>query len=222
MKLFAAAVFLGICVLAVMIVVSQSGSGGGGDENIEGAADVKAELAGLEQSGQAIGDPGAPVTLIEYGDLQCPVCRAFNEETVTELLAGPIRSGEAKMEFRQWPILGDDSVTAAKAALAAEEQGAYWPFIELFYVNQGTENSGYVTDGFLEAVAEGAGVKDLDAWNEARQEEALTAKLEAVDLEAQNGGFTGTPTLVVRGPGGEKVLGPSTFDDVQSAIDEVS
>ncbi len=71
-----------------------------------------------------------------------------------------------------------------QAALAAAEQDRYWNFIELFYANQGTENSGYVTDDFLTAVAEGAGVDDLDRWNADRASDRTAAELAAVQDEA--------------------------------------
>ncbi len=98
-------------------------------------------------------------TVVEFGDLQCPVCKDYSEQILPEVIEGPVRSGDAKLEFRNWTIIGPDSEDAAKAALAASEQGRYWSFITLFYRNQGAENSGYVSDSFLEAVAEGAGVR---------------------------------------------------------------
>ena len=84
--------------------------------------------------------------MVEFGDLQCPVCQAFSAQIAPGLISDVVRKGTAKYEFRQYTIIGPDSTAAAKAALAAGEQGRYWNFIELFYRNQGTENSGYVTD----------------------------------------------------------------------------
>ena len=156
----AAAFFTAVVVVGVLIVVSQSGSDTGGDTTIEGADRIDAELAGLPQDGITLGDPKASVTITEYGDLQCPVCAAFADQVMPDLISNEIEPGNASIEFKNFNIIGPDSEDAAKAALAASKQGRYWQFIDLFYANQGAENSGYVTDAFLEAVAEGAGVAD--------------------------------------------------------------
>ncbi len=103
-------------------------------------------------------------------------------------------------------ILGPDSETAARAALAAGEQGRFFEYMALFYRNQGIENSGYVTDDFLTAIAKAAGVADLDKWNSARASSTWTSELAATDSEATSLGLTGTPTIQVVGPGGKKVL----------------
>ena len=134
-----------------------------------------------------------------------------------------MRRGDASYEFKQYPILGSDSVDAAKAALAAGEQGRYWNFVELFYRNQGTENSGYVTDGFLEAVARAAGVPDIARWNADRQSSRWDSQIQANESDAQGFGFTGTPSILVRGASGEKTFTTvPTLDQIESAIQAVS
>ena len=114
--------------------------------------------------------------------------------------------GTRKLEFRNWTIIGPESQDAAKAALAAGEQGRYWSFITLFYRNQGTENSGYVTDSFLQAVAEGAGVDDIEKWNQDRQSSRWDAHMAQAEAEAGRLGFAGTPSFLVGGPNGRKSL----------------
>ena len=172
-----------------------------------------------------LGDPGAKVSIVEFGDLQCPACRAFSLTVAPQLISGPVASGDAKYEFRQRTIIGGDSVPAAKAALAAGEQGRYWQFIDLFYRNQGTENSGYVTDQFLEAIAKGAGVPNLDRWNQDRDSARWDAVLARDSAQAESQGLSGTPGILVEGPGGSKALGGSfipTLAQVQAAIADVS
>ena len=107
--------------------------------------------------------------------------------------------------------------------MAAGEQGRYWNFIELFYRNQGTENSGYVTDGFLEAVAKGAGVPDIAKWNQDRQSSKWDAVLSKVRSEAQSLGINATPTIVVEGPGGRRVVGSGVLplSEIEGAIKSV-
>jgi protein-disulfide isomerase len=222
-QLGSAAVLLAIVAVAAVIVVSQSGSGSGGDTKLESVAQVKGELHGLDQQGLTLGDPKAKVTVIEFGDLQCPVCKAYSEQLVPQVIDGPVRSGDAKLEFRNWNIIGPQSKPAATAALAASEQGRYWSFITLFYRNQGDENSGYVTDSFLEAVAKGAGVADIDKWNSDRQSSQWDAQLAKNDTQARQLGFSGTPSFLFEGPGGQKAVeNPGSTAAIESAIKSVS
>lgn len=217
----AAAFFTAVVVVGVLIVVSQSGSDTGGDTTIEGADRIDAALAGLPQDGITLGDPKASVTITEYGDLQCPVCAAFADQVMPDLISNEIEPGNASIEFKNFNIIGPDSEDAAKAALAASKQGRYWQFIDLFYANQGAENSGYVTDAFLEAVAEGAGVADLDQFNADRDDPALAQQLAAVQDDAASLGLNATPSFVVDGPGGTKTLVAPTLDQLQQAIQGV-
>ena len=221
-RLSAAAVFAAVVVVAVAIVISQSGDDGGGDTSLEGVSSVQSELRGLEQQGLTLGDPRAKVTLVEFGDLQCPVCKTYSEQIIPEVIDSSVRSGDAKLEFRNWTIIGPESEEAAKAALAASEQGRYWSFVTLFYENQGSENSGYVTDSFLEAVAKGAGVPDLEQWNEDRQSPRWDAQIAQAGSEAQQLGFTGTPSFLVEGPNGQEPLGtPGSASSIEQAIQSV-
>ena len=217
-----AAAFLAVCIVAVLVIISQSGGGSSGSGS-EDAALVKQQLGGIPQHGTVLGDPKAKVTVIEYADLQCPVCQAFSTETAPDLISQVVRKNTAAYDLRQYTIIGPDSAVAAKAALAAGEQGRYWNFVELFYRNQGTENSGYVTDDFLTNVARGAGVPDLDKWNQDRQSPKWDAALSKVQGETQSIGINSTPTFVVEGPGGKKVVGSGVLplSQIESAIKSV-
>jgi protein-disulfide isomerase len=217
-----AAGFLAICVVAVLIIVSQSGSDSGGS-GTQDASTITKQLQGIPQNGTVLGDPKAKVTLVEFGDLQCPVCKDFSTQVAPDLISNVVRKGTAKYDFRQFTIIGPDSVTAAKAALAAGQQGRYWNYIELFYRNQGVENSGYVTDDFLENVAKGAGVSDLAKWNTDRDSPQLTKELRKVQTQAQGLGFSATPSFLVEGPGGQRPVGSGvlSLSQLQSAIKSV-
>ena len=146
-------VFLAVCVVGVLIVISQAGGGSGGDTNLEDVGLVKQQLQGIEQHGTVLGDPHAKVKVIEYGDLQCPICKGFSVDVAPDLIDQVVRKGTASYDLRQFTVIGPQSTVAAKAALAASAQGRYWNYVELFYRNQGTEESGYVTDPFLTAIA---------------------------------------------------------------------
>src|SRR5262249_13087576 len=193
-----AAVFLAIVGVAVLIVVSNNSSSGGNAEQIRDVGEVDRGLSGIPQSGLALGSPKAPVTLVEFGDLQCPVCKAFSEEVIPQVIDSRVRNGEARIVFRNFTIIGEESIPAGAAAIAAGAQGRGWNFIDLCYRNQGTERSGYVTDEFLTAIAKNAGVEDIGRWNRERKSPQARAEVESTTSEAESLGFTGTPSFAVQ------------------------
>jgi protein-disulfide isomerase len=220
-KLASAAAFLALVAVAVLIVISQSQTDGG-DSELEGVDEVERLLDGIPQQGLVLGKPSAETTLVEFGDLQCPVCKGYAEEILPPLIEGRVRGGEAKLDFRNFTILGPESEAAAAAAIAAGEQGRGWQFVELFYRNQGFEGSGYVTSSFLTSVAEGAGVAEIDKWNTDRESPRVLAEISRTNAEAQEKfGFTGTPSFAVEGPttnGLEPMGTPGTTQALDTAI----
>lgn len=221
LQLAAGAVFLAIAVVLVLIVVNASSSGDGGDTSLEGVAEVNRELAGIPQQGMVLGDPEAPVELVEFADLQCPYCKAFSEEVLPSIIATQVKNGEAKIAFHNFTIIGEQSPPAGAAALAAGAQGRGWNYVKLFYENQGAEDSGYADDAFLESIAKGAGVKDLEKWNQDRAK--FLPEVEATTAEAQELGFNGTPSFAIRGPktkGLEPIETPGSAGDLEEAIAE--
>jgi protein-disulfide isomerase len=221
LQVAAGAAFLALAVVIVLIVVNASSGGDGGDANLEGESEVNRSLQGIPQQGMLLGDPDAPVELIEFGDLQCPVCAGYAEEILPPIIENQVKKGQLKIDFRNFTIIGPDSTDAAAAALAAGAQGRGWNFVELFYRNQGGENAGYAGDeAFLEAVAKSAGVKDIDRWNEDRA--SAVAEAEETTAEAQQLGLSGTPTFAVKGPktDGLKVIGtPGSTSALEEAIE---
>lgn len=224
LQVAAGAAFLALAVVIVLIVLNASGGGDGGDTNLEGASEVNRSLQGIPQQGMLLGDPKAPVELVEFGDLQCPYCAAYSEEILPPIIEDQVKKGKVKIDFRNFTIIGPESTDAGAAALAAGAQGRGWNFVELFYRNQGGENTGYAADEtFLEAVAEGAGVKDLGRWNEDRAD--LVAEVKEISAEAQQLGPEGTPTFAVRGPktdGLDVIDTPGSTSALEEAIEGAS
>jgi len=221
LQIGSAAVFLAIVAVAVLIVVSSNETSGG-DTNLEDVGLVKRELQGIPQSALVLGQSSAKVTLYEFGDPQCPVCKGFSEEIIPTVVESKVRGGEAKIEFKNFIIISQESVPAGAAAIAAGEQGRGWNFIDLFYRNQGPEASGYVTDEFLTEIARGAGVPDIATWNKARESAAILGEVKRTTEEAQQLELTGTPSFAVEGPGtqGIESLGtPGSAEALEEAIE---
>ncbi|HUC06745.1 MAG TPA: thioredoxin domain-containing protein [Solirubrobacterales bacterium] len=222
-KLASAVAFLALVVVAVLIVISQSQNSGGDSGNIADAKLVNQELAGIPQDGMVLGDPAAKVTVLEFGDLQCPVCKGYAEEVLPQVIENQVQSGRAKLDFRNFTIISEQSTPAGAAAIAAGEQGRGWNFVELFYRNQGEEASGYADDEFLTAIARAAGVSDLAKWNRDRKSRRIVSEVEATTAEAEQLGFTGTPSFALKGPatsGTEPIGTPDSAEALESAIDD--
>jgi len=224
LQIGSAAVFLVVAAVLVLIVVNASKTSGG-DTNLEDVGLVAKQLKGIPQNGLVLGEPGARVTLYEFGDLKCPVCKGFSEEIIPGVIDSKVRGGEAKIQFENFTIIDEESTPAGAAAIAAGKQGRGWSFIELFYRNQGLETASYVNDEFLTEIARGAGVPDIAKWNKDRKAAATLAEVKRTTEEAERLGFTGTPSFAVEGPGtsGLETLGtPGEARQLEEAIEAAS
>lgn len=220
-KLASAAAFLAIVAVAVAIAVAATQTEGG-DTEVEGAAAITRQLAGIPQNGMVLGERSAKVSLVEFGDLQCPACRAYAEEILPEVIESKVRGGAAKLDFRNYTIIGAESLPAGAAAVAAGAQGRGWSFVELFYRNQGFEGTGYVTDEFLTAIAEAAGVPDIERWDRDRRGKRILAAVERTTAEARDLGLDSTPSFAVEGPrtdGLEVVEETGSAGELEEAIE---
>ncbi len=224
LQLASAAVFLALAAVVVLIVVNSSGGDGGNADRLDGVAEINSGLAGIPQNGMALGDSKAPVKLVEFGDLKCPVCASFSKEVIPDVIDSTVRDGRSRIEFRNFTIIDEQSETAGAAALAAGEQGRGWNFLEIFYRNQGVETAPYADDEFLTAVARAAGVADIGRWNRARESTRTLARVRRTSAEASRLGFSGTPSFAVEGPsGGLEPLGtPGSAGELETAIDSAS
>jgi protein-disulfide isomerase len=165
---------------------------------VKGIATVDALFAGIPQHGAVLGNPGAKVTLFEFGDLRCPVCQRYETAAFPDFVRTWVRTGKVKVSFQLWPILGPDSVVAARAGFAAQKQNRFWQFAELFYLNQGSESVHYVNATYLDRLATSA---KLDTSRFERERQALyKAPLADIASTANYARFQGTPSFGVIGP----------------------
>lgn len=193
---------LGLAVLAVVIVVVVSQ---GGKDKVDGnaASEVNARYEGIPQAGVTLGEPGAKATIVEFADLRCPFCKDFEEGSMPTIVDELIKTGKAKFVFRNLTILdqsspsGKDSTNAANYAAATSLQNKMFPFINLFYINQGNESEDYATESFLKGLAGQVTGLDADkAWDARNAPQATSEITKAADLATENG-VTGTPTVFV-------------------------
>ncbi|MFL5816244.1 MAG: DsbA family protein [Conexibacter sp.] len=220
-----------LALAAAVVVVIALASSGGSDkpklkagEQLPGQFEANARFAGIRQQGIELGNPKAPVTMVEFADLRCPYCRQYTEAVMPTLVANYVKTGKLRMIFRNVSILGSDSISAAQMAGAAGLQNKLWPYIDIFYANQGDERTAYVTEDFMRRI--GRAVKGLNvdkAWNE-RGNAAVLRQITEAQTEFQANGFSGTPAFLV-GPTGGKLEALSvqafTPDQFTPAIDRL-
>jgi protein-disulfide isomerase len=197
------AIRLGVmaAVAVVAVIVAVVIAGGGGDDGGGGSANSGGELAalkGVPQSGIALGSPDAPVTMVEFADLQCPFCAEYQAGAFPELLDRYVKTGKLRIELRLLRFIGPDSDRLARVAAAAAEQNRMWQFVDLAFARQGQENSGYATDEFINKLAADAGLGEINAGAAA---DRLVQRDEQL---ARSAGIDSTPSFLI-GPTGGKL-----------------
>jgi protein-disulfide isomerase len=205
-------------VVVIIVVIIAATSGGGSKSGIEKTpasggtqatpkvvTEVTSLLTGIQQNGNTLGSPKAPVTLQYFGDLECPVCRQFTEGALKPLIEKYVRTGKLKVEYRNLETATREPETfktQQTAALAAGKQQKAWDYIELFYHQQGQEGSGYVTEKYLQELAKQVPGMNLATWTSDRSNPQFTNAITSDAQAANNAGFTGTPSFQIGKTGG--------------------
>jgi protein-disulfide isomerase len=197
----------GVLALAVIVVVGLILISGGDDETEAPAAKPGApteaqqaeELyAGIPQKGIHLGRAGAPATLVEIADLQCPFCAQYSLTAMPSVVRDYVRPGKVRYELHFRSFLGRDSVRAAGAAAYAAQQNRMYQFADLFYRNQGLENSDYADSAFIRRIAGQVTGIDPEKAAAAANEPLSWPAVRAGEQFARDLGSTGTPDFYVR------------------------
>lgn len=161
------------------------------------------------------GEASAPVTIVEYGDFQCPSCDAFFHSVEPRLINDYIKTGKARQVFKNFPWIGEESRRAAEAAACAGAQGKFWEFHDLLYSSQRGENSGAFAVPNLKRFAAQLGLDQagFDACVDGR---AYKAAVDADMSEVRSLGLTSTPTFVING---QRVVGAQDYSVFATVIE---
>jgi protein-disulfide isomerase len=181
------------------------------------SGEVSALLAGIPQHGSALGQPTAPVTLQYFGDLECPVCRAFTLAALPSIIQQWVRSGQLRVEYHSLETATrEPEVFKAQqlAALAAGEQNRMWNFLETFYHEQQEEDTGYVTESYVQGIARQVPGLNLGQWTVNRNDPTLLGQLSSDEQTASSRGLNGTPGFLIGRTGGAtSTLEPSSYTE---------
>ena len=228
--------------VALVIVIIGLATGGGGKKVAAKTAQatVAALLKGIPQSGNVqngieLGNPNAPVTMTEYGDLVCPICQSFALGGEQQLIANDVRAGKVKIIYRAAETASQQAnngefVAGQVAARAAGLQKLGWNYILLWYEEQQSESTPYVTASFLAGLAGQIKGLNVTQWNTQLQNPNLTGDVtvdgrdmtQLVNTKAVPS--FGTPTLLFSGPKGSvpPVQADVPYSALKVAIKDIS
>jgi protein-disulfide isomerase len=172
---------------------------------------------GIPQTGLTLGSAFAPVKMVEYIDLQCPICQEFETTVMPDIIPKYVRTGKVRVEVRPWAFIGPDSSRGQAAMLAAAKQNKAFNYAQILYDNQGTENTGWLNESMVGKAA--ASIPGLKVQQLLTDRKSSTVKQQAsnVAAQAQADKVSGTPTILV-GKSGSKLV----YVPLQSGGDETT
>ncbi len=189
-------IFAGV-VIAIAVVYSTKNPSQNANNNNDKMAAL-AVLAPISSSDFVLGDQNAPVTIIEYGDFQCPFCGKFFKDTESSVREKYVKTGKVKFIYRDFAFLGPESTWAANAARCAGEQGKFWQYHDYLYSNQKGENQGAFGKDNLKSFALALGL-DKEKFNSCLDSEKYNDLIQQETKVGGEAGVSGTPASFING-----------------------
>ena len=174
----------------------------------------------LDNGSPILGSPNAPVTLVEFGDYQCHFCNVFFHSTEDEILQTYVETGKVKMIFKDFNIIGPDSVNASHGAHCAKDQGLFWEYHDILYSNWTGENNGWASSENLLKFAQEINL-DIDQWSECMVNRDNSQIILSSNENARSLELTGTPAFFVIGPDGKttRLFGAQPFETFENIFE---
>ena len=206
-------------VLAIVLTRGGSSKAETNAGTLPDAGSVNRMFGGIPQRGTALGSPNAAVTLVQYIDLQCPFCRDFELNVMPDIVSKYVRDGKLLVEARPIAFIGEDSRRGRDAALAAAAQNRFYEFTQLLYLNQGEENTGWLSDSLINSAYASIPGLNAQAAQNARSSSAIKAQEARFDRQAEADKLSGTPLILVGKTGGRLTDAGNTLDSISAAVD---
>jgi len=213
-----------IIVAAVLIsgsIFYMVGKNQTGNPPVDNTANQPAntsEILKIQGGDVVLGDADAPVTLVEYGDYQCPWCGKFFEESEKPLRDEYIKTNKVKMVYRNFAFLSQESTDAAEAAECAKDQGQFWAFHDAIYTTEnkdGVEHNGNLNRELFVKIASDLKLNATD-FASCVDTKKYADKVAKDRTDGQAAGVNGTPAIFVNN---QQVGGFLTYAQLKSAID---
>jgi len=181
-----------------------------------------AESVDTSTGSPILGNPDAPVTIIDFSDYQCPKCNKWVQETKPAIDKNYIESGKVNLIFMDLAVQGPDSLDAAEATYCASDQGRYWEYHDVLYNNQGSINGGWASEENLKRFASEMDL-DMSSFNSCLESDKYQERVQQNVQIAREFGAKGTPTFLIVGPEGQQKIieGPQPFSVFEKTIDDI-
>lgn len=166
----------------------------------------------------ALGDVDAPVTMVMFSDYRCPFCAKFATTLEQPLIDKYVDTGVMRIEWRDFPIFGEESMRAAVAGRAAARQGKFWEFNDAVYAAAPASGHPDLTRADLIEFAKQAGVPDIDAFTADLEDPKLAAAVQEDFDEGAALGVPATPSFVING---YPLRGAQPLAEFEKVIDRV-
>ena len=201
------------------------GIAGGGQQQITNAAtsNILSLLSLTSQGSPYQGSKSAPVTVIDFSDLQCHLCARFVKNTEPKINETYIQTGKVALVFKHLSNRGSDSMPAALAAQCTQDQGKFWQFHNLLYKKQGPIDSGWANKDNLKKLASQISGLDMHKFDSCFDSQKYKSFIENDIALAHSLGFTETPSFIVAksdGSSPQKIEGPQPFPAFKAVIDK--
>ena len=222
---------IGAVIASIVIVVVMFGLNGTFDESelaikptpemdSIGPTEITMETF-VENGSPMLGNPNAPITLVEFGDYQCHYCHVFFETIEGKIMKNYIETGKVKMIFKDYNIIGKDSVKASQGAHCANDQGLFWEYHDILYSNWTGENNGWASGANLANYAQDIGL-EMNQWTDCMSQQKHSKTILDSNEDAKKLQLTGTPAFFVINSDGQvsKLFGAHPFEVFERVFDE--
>jgi protein-disulfide isomerase len=167
-----------------------------------------------------LGNPNAPITLVEFGDYQCHYCNVFFQSIEKDIIENYVETGKVKIIFKDYNIIGPDSVKASQGAHCAKDQGVFWEYHDILYSNWTGENNGWASGANLVNFAQEIDL-NMNEWSECMNQEKHSKTILSSNDDAKALGLTGTPAFFVINSDNKitKLVGAQPFEVFKTTFD---
>ena len=176
----------------------------------------------IDNASPILGNPNAPITMVEFGDYQCTFCSKFFHETENSIITNYVKTGKVKVLFKDYIILGQDSMNAANAAHCANDQKSFWEYHSMLYNNWAGEDTGWADITHLHEFANTLGL-DMDMFSTCMSDLKWNELINLSSIDGQKLGVSGTPTFFVIDQNNDviKIVGAQRYDVFKEIFDSV-
>ncbi len=213
-------VIVGVIVVAIIAVIAASYSSSQ-TETVNLDMGRTHGTISTAMGSPILGDPSAPITIVEFGDYQCEQCYAWFHDTKPQIIQNYIDTGKANLVFVDFAFLGKDSIPASMATYCAEDQGMYWEYHNILYNFQEHVDNGWANSERLKAFASNLDL-DMELFESCLDSEKYSKRVQYNKQQGIDNGVRGTPGFFIIGTDGqEKIGGAQPFSVFKNILDSM-